>query len=45
MSKKLKCRICSDEVVEVAETSLSVVCYKCTSKLVNGQEFDDEYDH
>ena len=40
-TKTLVCRVCGVEHVEVAKESLSVVCYKCTSKLVNGEIYYD----
>ena len=40
-SKFLVCRVCREEKVEVAEKSVSVICSICTSKLVNGEIFND----
>jgi len=38
--KQLKCKHCTN-LVEVALTSLSVICSKCTFKLCEGKDLDN----
>ena len=39
-TKKTKCKHCTD-LVEIASTSISVICSKCTFKLCEGNDLDN----